>query len=359
MRSVNPSTLPPRIAEALARVLDSAPNQFKEILGVEKSLATSLNELFEQESELAQVVLAKRIFADDPATLDTVGRVGGVTRERVRQVQVKTETHVREAFERNEQLSDTRAAIRAAIGPLVAFEDLLIAFPALSSRVESVGQPAWRVLDRLDDTYEIVGAWCVADTHAAFESEVAEHLAEIADVHGVVALDDIGFVPGAASRGQVGEVIARWLFDEGYVLIQGHVLTRTGSLGDRAAGILSVAKVPLSTEAIHVRLGIDRSVRSLRNALSVDPRMHRVDRDEWALAEWDMESYGTIRNLIAARLETAGGSLSMQELIDDICGKYSVAEASVVAYAIAPPFKSDRGIVSLAVTIQVVDGAPG
>ncbi|ANG86874.1 hypothetical protein [Microbacterium aurantiacum] len=109
--------------------------------------------------------------------------------------------------------------------------------------------------------------------------------------------------------------------------------------------VLHAQQEPLSSEAILAELGVDRSVRSLRNQLSEDPRFARVDRDDWALASWGLTGYLGIRAMIGRSLSAAGGEMTVDALIDDLTSRFNVSPRSIVAYATAFPYITSKGIV--------------
>ena len=139
----------------------------------------------------AQEILARRFFADRPETLDELARRLDVTRERVRQIEAKARANMVEFLEPGETLEMVSAAVRELVGPVLPLDDLISLVPALARLVEAVGQPAWRVLDRLDDAYEIADGWCASPT--IYGAQVATHtrLQEVANEHGVVRLEDL------------------------------------------------------------------------------------------------------------------------------------------------------------------------
>lgn len=112
-------------------------------------------------------ILSDRLFADNPLTLDQIGLVHGVTRERIRQIEGKARGAMLEFISDGGALAMVADAARTLIGTIRPLEELLTLMPALARTVESVGQPAWRVLDRLDDTYEIEDGWAVVPTMSA------------------------------------------------------------------------------------------------------------------------------------------------------------------------------------------------
>jgi hypothetical protein len=114
----------------------------------------------------------------------------------------------------------------------------------------------------------------------------------------------------------------------------------------------------MSSQDVLDRLGVERSLASLRNAMTSDDRFERVDRDKWALPEWGMETYTGIRALVREEVARHGGKISMDALIERITGRYTVTASSVAAYAAAPPFETKSGIVRLAVGERDARKAP-
>lgn len=323
---------------------------------IELDVASLLAECVGALDERAQQILARRFFADTPETLDELGGSLGVTRERVRQIEAKARANMVEFLEPGGVLDLVSASVREIIQTVLPLDDLLALVPALARDVAAVGQPAWRVLDRLDDQYEIVDDWCVAPSMVAAQTATLARLQELANQYGVVRIDDLEPFnrhlsdPAGTQRG--------WLAYCGYALDGNCVFTRTQSLGDRAAAILSVEGAAMSSQMIVDRLGIDRTLGSLKNAMSVDERFERVDRDQWALTEWGMESYVGVRGLIKQEVTRGGGGIALETLIQIITGKYSVSASSVVAYASAAPFEVRDGVVGTAVKDRDIRKTP-
>jgi hypothetical protein len=233
------------------------------------------------------------------------------------------------------------------VGSIRPLDDLLAVMPALSSTVQSVGQPAWRVLDRLDDAYQIQDGWCAVPTVTAVEALTQTQLEEAANQYGVVRLDALTLVE-TIEPDRLAELTASWLTHCGYIVDENHVFIRTQSVGDYAAAVLSVAGTALSGQEIVDRFVFDRSVGSLKNAMGTDERFERVDRDRWALSEWGMEAYAGIRSVIREQVAQRGGRVELDALVEYITSRYSVTASSVVAYATSPPFQCKSGVVSAA-----------
>lgn len=294
-------------------------------------------------------ILRDRLFADDPATLDELGRQHNITRERVRQIEGKARGQLLSFISEDGPLASIAEAVRTIIGTIRPLDDLLDVIPALGREVKSVAQPAWRVLDRLDDAYEIEDGWCVVPTMTAAQTMTSTQLQERADRYGVVRLEDFDLI-GSNDTNRQNELATSWLRFCGFVVENGFVITRTQSAGDYAAAILSLAATPLSAKEIVGKFVFERSLGSVRNAMAADERFERVDRDRWALKEWGMEAYSGIRSLIREQIARGGGRVKLDDVIEYITGRYSVSASSVISYASAPPFHLRDGIVTLAGT---------
>jgi hypothetical protein len=337
---------PPEVIKARQRLfaLSAADVLDSEELSLDG--ASLLEQCLRALDDRAQQILARRFFADTPETLDDLGASLGLTRERVRQIEAKARADMVGFLEPGGALELVSASVRDVVDTILPLHDLLVLVPALAREVEAVGQPAWRVLDRIDDHYEIEDGWCVAPSMVGAQTATLARLQELANEYGVVRIDEVEPLsdhltdPVAAHRA--------WLEYCGYVLEGEYLLTRTKSLGDRAAAVLSIEATPLSAQEVLDRSGIERTLGSLKNAMSSDDRFERVDRDLWALAEWGMESYLGVRGLIKHELTRNAGRIELETLVQMITGKYSVSASSVVAYASAAPFETSDGVVRVA-----------
>jgi Sigma-70, region 4 len=303
-------------------------------------------------------VLANRLFADRPVTLDELGQDLGLTRERVRQIEGKARAEMVAELEPGKPLGAVSAAIRELVGVVLPLDDLLSLVPALARLVEGAEQPAWRVLDRLDDSFEIKDGWCAVPTVLSAQTETMTRVQEVTNRHGVTRLSDLVL----RSPNQPSELtpasLAEWLRYCGCTVDGDHVFTRLQSVGDRAAAILSIAAEPMSAQDILSRFDVERSLPSLRNAMGSDDRFARVDRDKWALAEWGLASYSGIRAVVRDEVSGEGGRIPLETLIERITGKYSVTASSVIAYASAPPFEARDGVVRFAAGDRDVHKGP-
>ncbi|QYF91061.1 sigma factor-like helix-turn-helix DNA-binding protein [Arthrobacter sp. PAMC25284] len=305
----------------------------------------------------AAQILGRRLFADEPVTLDRLAGEHGVTRERIRQIEGKARGAMLAFISEGGALADVAESARTLIGTIRPLNELLELIPALGKAVETVGQPAWRVLDRLDDGYEIEDGWCVMPTMTAAETTTQTSLQERANQYGVVRLDEFDLIQSGHPE-RLGELRAAWIGHCGYIVDGEFVLSRTQSVGDYAAAVLSIEGSPLRAQEIVDRFVFERSVRSLANALSGDDRFERVDRDRWALKEWGLDAYSGIRSIIRQQVAEGGGRAKLSDIIEFITARYSVSGSSVAAYAGAAPFGIRDGKVQLATAEQGARRAP-
>lgn len=309
-----------------------------------KSLSVVLDDALLRLEPRALEVLKLRLFSETPMTLEDLGRQFGVTRERVRQIEGKARGALLTAVSESEGLAEVASSIASSTGTVRPLSDLLDAYPALAETVPSAGQPAWRVLDQLDDAYEIVDGWRVSPSMSAAEAATLALITEFADAYGVARVSDLNVV-SVASAADVISASKEWLARCGYIIDGDFVLLRTRSVGDYGAAVLSIVGSPMSPSAIIERFAFERTVGSLRNAMSQDERFERVDRELWGLKEWGLGSYGGIRSVIREHVAENGGETRLDELVERITGRYSVSASSVIAYANAAPFETVEGTV--------------
>ena len=330
------------LALSAAEVLSSPPPSVADLL--EQALL-GMNERF-------RTICARRLFAWEPVTLEDLGQEFGVTRERARQLQSGARAELNELIAEGTPVGRVAALIRSEIRGIRPLPDLLAEVPALERLVECVGHPAWRVIDVLDETYEIADGWCAEPSLDAAKRQTAIMLDELADEFGVVRLEDIDFrtseEPGTAPW------LASWLTHLGYQVRGGFVLVRTASVNDLAAALLSIEGGPLTIEALFE--GVNRgSFVSFRNRVNADPRFHKVDIENWALAAWGMDSYTNIRDEIGKLLQQAGGELLLANVVDLIVERFGVSPGSVTTYAAAAPYEVRNGVVR-ARALEIVGG---
>ncbi len=185
-----PPGSPPEVLKARQRLeLASAGDVLAESQA-ELDAAELLQRRVSMLDDRAQQILARRFFADRSDTLDEIGQDLGVTRERVRQIESGARADMMQALDSAAAGRDQRR------GPGGSWHRFSFGGPDhtnphAGSPGPAAGQPAWRVLDRLDDAYEIKDGWCAAPTILSAQTETLTRLQEYANRHGVAAVGDL------------------------------------------------------------------------------------------------------------------------------------------------------------------------
>lgn len=332
--------VPDAVAQAQERLATLTADQIVppgDRLNVTDELDYIITELSQREYE----ILVGRYLKVPQTTFEELGTVLGVTRERVRQLQKKLDVKIHDWTKFGTPVGDFMAVLRAEIQPIASLKHLVERHPNLGAEVNSVGRPLWFVLDRLDDAFEVVDEWAAAPSIQSAKELTNDMLEDLEDRHGVVSLVEFQNSIGNMIE---AELVQDWLEFCGFDMIDAHILLRASSIPDRVVALLAIAGNPLTLECIISRIP-DRSVNSIRNALSIDNRVSRINKDSWALAEWGQEDYTTIRELISRRLEKAPEGIEINQLIYDLAKTFNLAESSIRAYASAPPFITEGGLV--------------
>jgi hypothetical protein len=280
-------------------------------------------------------VLRDRVMADTPVSLDDLGKRYEVSRERIRQIETRLLARLTDRTREGDLLS-LATIVADGIGSLVPLRALVQRHPTLGEHVPSIDQPVWRFLDRLDDAYEIKDGWCargtLADAVARTRSELVRLAGERAFVELAAVDDDLELSEG-------------WLEYCGVTLLHGCALPGRAGMLDRAEVVLHTRQEQMTADELVAAVGVERSVRSLRNQLSEDPRFSRVDREEWALAAWGLTGYLPIRAMIGRSLDAAGGEMTLDDLIGDIATRFDVSPRSIVTFATSFPYITTKGVV--------------
>jgi len=310
------------------------------------SAAEKVHALIHGLDNRAIAILRLRSFADSPKTLEEVSSQFGVTRERIRQIETRTIIGLRASAEIIEAapLGASGLIEQRHVAPI---EAVLGETPSLGESVPAVGQPLWRVLDRLDDSFQVKdGWWCQPTVRSAIDQTKAG-LFHLAAGRRAIRIEEMA---AFTDRPWAEE----WIRYCGIAVHEGYALLASAGVPDRAAVVLEIEGSPLSVEDIIERMGGGRTEGTVRNALAADERFDRVDRRSWALRSWGLHAYESIRTLISNELNLNDGSIRLSKLVATLTDRFSITGSSVVTYAAARPFATADGIVEFATTSEIV-----
>ena len=278
------------------------------------------------------------------ATLASIGSELGISRERVRQIQVKVETRVKEALKTSAFLPlHWRAAdLHLSLG-VAAPLDHSHTRRALDRSLRGTRSYSAEVLRplllRLAGPYKILDGWFVAD-EANLRRAIA--IVAMADDNGILRADDAYEL--LSGWGVRSEFHGAWLNYFGKFRTEGDcLLVWSGNVVDKCVAILAMRNEPANVETLVSAVGEGHSIRSTRNRLSEDKRLVRVSPNEWALQAWGMEEYTTIVGEIVQRIEGSGGQAEIDQIVQEIVSLFPVKESSVRLYTTAPMFVVESG----------------
>jgi len=340
--------LPGSLRASWNELVALAPEVFADRAVADAPLDELLEAMFGELAPTHRRVFELRVLAGPSKTLEEIGNEVGVTRERIRQVQVRVEAQVAELLRarRYQPLVWRASDLRAVLG-LAAPADDEDTVTALEWCLRGVDEEA-RTLCRqmllfIAGPYRERAGWLeLVDAPSVNPQE----LIALADEYGLLAvatahewLTDKGVDPAfhdawidrTGKFRRLGDRLAVW----------------TGSLVEKSVALLAHHATPLSVEQLMKEIGEDHNVRSARARFFEDTRFMRINRSQWALRSWELEEYTGITDEIAQRIEAAGGRAELAALIEDIPSRFNVRASSVRAYAEAPMFVLEAGFVRL------------
>jgi len=329
--------------EQLARTIGIEPAlaAFKiQDLTPDRRLADNLHKVIEDTvrhlSPVEISILEERLYCDDPKTLEQLGKQWEITRERVRQIQVRLQKRIR--AEIGPLARVISALVGQELGPIIAEGSLEDCIRELLPN-STLGR---RIL-REHLGYSCESGLCLDGPGV----KVAESLVKTA--RGLA--DDVGVFEETALR----ECLPNQDWAEHWeALIERCDLHRlsAGYLSLRAtvrarvkAAILTLGE-PVTREQIAslCNIGPDR----LGATLTAIPGVARADKTRWGLTEWIDDEYQGIPAEIIQRIQEDGGAVSLKRLLSELPALFGVSEVSVRAYVGTPQFVLKDGYVSMA-----------
>lgn len=308
-------------------------------------LESFINELTNREIQ----ILIGRVLKDKPDSLELIGEEFGITRERVRQLESKLLTNLRDWFSTDALILGFSKDFNARIGNLILLEDLLRDFPELTKEVSSLGLPTWYVFDKFDDSFESDGKWVASPSM----SQVAQSFDSLFDQskssENFLDFDEFQRLITSWTDTEV-ENIVEWCLSRGYLICDKIIIGPANhTLLSVSHALLASRTLPISTDELWNLIPLARSMRSLANQLGDDERFARVGPNLWALKKNTESEYKSIRDELEKSIKD-NGPTHIQILEDELESKFGVSKASVRTYANNWPFQIVNDIVDFAET---------
>ena len=192
--------------------------------------------------------------------------------------------------------------------------------------------------------YDICGGWVIL--RKARDSDPTEMVLEKFDEFGFIDQD---FAATELSNWGLDSSLHReWLLATGKLReLSGRLARWDVGMGDKiVAGLADIGK-PATLDRILDHIQSDRTRGSAVNAVSSDPRIVRVNLNEFGLACWGVTEYVSIASALRDLIVNSGGRVSLSHAASTISSKFGVAESSVRTTCGAPMFAVDHEWVTL------------
>jgi hypothetical protein len=342
----NAVDLPEDVAHAWEMLYGYSVADFAEP-GEDTPLTELLDEVLARLDEREREIFVGCSLKRSSANLQDFAARWDVSVERVRQIQVRAESKVADvAAEMHFAPLRWRAhTLRSALGGAISMASDTYS-TAMDRALESCRagrRPVLRnFLLRLAGYSEQSG-WIVRQDAPIVTSEMLEsaadefgildmsRVAELLEEAAITPANHIAFLERIGGFRKFGDRLAIW----------------KGTMIDKAVRVLALRGKPMTPDDLAAVIGEGTSVRSLRNRMLEDHRLARVTKNEWALRIWGVTEYTGVADKIAEEIGRQGGSASLSHLVETIATEFDVAPSSVRAYAQAPRFVVESGIVRL------------
>jgi DNA-binding phage protein len=308
----------------------------------------SILETIERERE--REIISRRFgLFDRKETLEQIGELLGITRERVRQLEKSVVSRLKANAEVGElpQLSEAEAQITAhlkstgGVGRVVTVSEALTAENSKTdqARVAFLGNlcPDIVTIDETDDYYQAMALKSVGDEKAVKASvnklvDTIKKIGEPTTIDEIAKAANMSDVASAQSLASVSKKLAtlngRWglvkwpmvnpknIRDKIYVILKEHGKHMHFNEIAEAIKDSDFKRKDVTTQAIH-------------NELIKDKRFVLVGRGIYALKEWGYEK-GTVADIIADILREEGAALHRDEIVKRVLKSRYVKETTIL-----------------------------
>lgn len=234
-------------------------------------------------------------------------------------------------------VGDLLAAVRVEVRPVADFDRIARKFPALNRVVPGLGAPLWKILDRLDDRFEVTDGWVAVPDLPDAEKQTRALLAEFESANGVVepaAVKAVWSLPD--------DEFDRWMQYCGTTTFEGRLLAPVDGLAGRAAQILEVVGDPLTADMMVARMGVNADVHTLVADLGDDERFVPVG-DRWALAEWTDDVVTAVRGRIARLVDARAGRAAVDVVVPALVERFGISADSARVFCAGGDFEIVSG----------------
>ena len=290
--------------------------------------------------ERQHTVVQTRLAQAPPATLEKVGLQLGVTRERVRQIQVRLEPKIEAAL--GQDLHVIASTLQERLDPLTPEDELM-------RQIDQITPDASETVATLFRN-ALIRAMGLTLNGGLYTTDRAEQVIRDVRLQARELADDVGLVQErdlvASLPGDKWRRFWPWLRRRsGLHSFYGSLALRDSAKARAKAALLSHGR-PATRDEIGAVCG--QEPNRVGANLSNIPSVVKADRDRWGLHDWIDDEYDGIVGEIVQRIEEDGGVTTTERLLREIPAKFNVSPQSVRAYMYTPRFEIRNGSISLA-----------
>jgi hypothetical protein len=319
-----------------------------------QTFATAFASFIQAGAGEREIAVLRRRLGFEPETLEAIGQELGLTRERVRQLQARSERGLHDLANNGEapEVRWRALELRRQLGVSIRLQSDA-AQDAINVHVGALPEAdrefAERVLLWLAGPYRLDRAtgWIHAGrATAAGPPPQSALLADCADDSRRLdigslreRLSELGLVSAAQEDWLATESTLRRIGDS-YFLWQ-------GTVADKAEMVLEALGEPATTDEINEIIGEGHNTRGLRGRLLGDERFMRTDKSRIGLRCWGLEEYTGIVDEIAEEIERRGGEADLRAVVSTVAERFQLPVTSVDVYTGAPRFVTSAGRIRL------------
>ena len=285
-------------------------------------------------------VVRTRLAQAPPATLEKVGLQLGVTRERVRQIQVRLEPKIDAAF--GQELQVIASTLQERLDPLTRADELERILDQITPDASETAATLFR--------NALIRAMGLRLNDGLYTTDRAEQVIRDVRLQARDLADDVGLVQERALIGGLPD--DKWLRFWPWLRRRSELHSFYGSLAlrDSAKARAKAALLSLGRPATRDEIGAvcDQERNRVGANLSNIPSIVKADRDRWGLRDWIDDEYDGIVGEMVQRIEEDGGVTTTERLLTEIPAKFGVSPQSVRAYMYSARFEIRSGSIRLA-----------
>lgn len=308
--------------------------------GLASVVSSRLKLTLEATSENERTIIEHRLLRAPPKTLEEIGSLVGVTRERIRQIQSRVEGKIRMALGRE---------LRIIAWTLKEQLDHIIPECEFERRIEELlpdDPPLTKGLFR----QRLITAMGYTLQEGVYLDKQASRVVEEIGASARKLADDVGLVDDEQLIAELPSQDWRrfwpWLRERcGLHDLHGSLGIRDSAKARAKAALLSIGR-PATREEIAAVCGLEET--RIGSHLSNIASVARADKDRWGLKEWIDDEYDGIVGEIIQRIAEDGGVTTTDRLLREIPGQFDVSASSVRAYMQTPKFVIRDGCISIA-----------